>query len=188
MPVPQPNSNRIVVGITGHIGAGKTTAGQYLRSNYGFYYVRYSQMLSDWFAKDSGLEPDLQEIGWQVMAKSLQGELNRRLIAQMESDRDVAVNGLRHPLDFESLRSAFGSAFHLLFLDSPQRLRWERKNVKAKYRSFEAFQRADSHPVEQQIESLRLKAALVIRNEDSLQDLHTAMGQAIRKSKGVGQA
>jgi hypothetical protein len=34
--------------VTGHIGAGKTSAADYLKSAYGFFYVRYSKVLSDW--------------------------------------------------------------------------------------------------------------------------------------------
>jgi dephospho-CoA kinase len=120
------------------------------------------------------------------MARGMQGELNRRLIAQIAPDADVAVDGLRHSLDVESLRSAFGSSFRLLYLESPQEARWNRKKVNDKYWSLDAFRRADSHPVEQRIESLRSSADMVLRNEGSLEDLYTTLNEAFRQFRKAG--
>jgi dephospho-CoA kinase len=175
-----PRANeRLAIGITGRIGAGKTSAGRYLSSRHGFQYLRYSQVLSEW--KDPETKANLQEIGWEVMANGMQGELNRRLIDQIVSGADVAVDGPRHPLDCKSLKKAFESSFHLLFIDSSQEVRWERKKDKKKYASFASFKTADSHPVEQQIESLRASSALVFQNQGSLQDLYAALDEAVRE-------
>ena len=175
----QPTQNeRLVIGIGGRIGAGKTTAAQYLSSRHGFQYLRYSQVLSEWKGRES--EAHLQEIGWEVMGEGMQGELNRRLIAQIRPDGDVAVDGLRHPLDYESLQNSFGSSFHLVFIDSSQEQRWNRKKVKDTYRTLASFNAADSHPVELHIESLRGKATLVLQNNGSLQDLYRALDEAVR--------
>ncbi len=177
---------RLVIGITGRIGAGKTSAAKYLSSEHSFQYLRYSQVLSDWRAKDPESKTRLQEIGWEVMAKGMQSELNRQLIAHLLPDVDVAVDGLRHPIDYESLDSLFGPSFHLLYIDGPSSKRWEHLRGKSRYASFTAFESADSHPVEQQIESLRVKAALVLRNEGPLQDLYAALDTAIRGFRKVG--
>jgi dephospho-CoA kinase len=175
----QPVQNeRLVIGITGRIGAGKTSAAQYLSSRHGFQYLRYSQVLSQWKGPES--EVHLQEIGWEVMVGGMQGELNRRLIAHIRPEFGVAVDGLRHPLDYESLRNSSASSFHLLFIDSSQEQRWGRKKVKDKYRTLASFKAADSHPVEQHIESLRANATLVLHNNGSLQDLYGALDEAMR--------
>ena len=180
MPSPslRPRDERLVIGITGHIGVGKTSAGKYLSSMYGFQYLRYSQVLLEW--KGPERKAHLQEIGWEIMAGGGQSELNRRLIAQIMPNSDVAVDGLRHPLDYESLKHSFASAFHLLYIDSPLKTRWDRLKDQDRYASIGAFEAADSHPVEQQIESLRANAALVLHNESTLQDLYVALDQAIR--------
>jgi dephospho-CoA kinase len=179
---------RLVIGIAGRIGAGKTSAGGYLNSKHGFQYLRYSQVLSEWLANDSERKALLQDIGWEVMTKGMQPELNRRLIAQIKPDSDVAVDGLRHPIDYESLKNSFPASFHLLFIDSPQEVRWERKKDKTKYVSLRSFKTSDSHPVEQQIEVLRANAALVLQNESSLQDLYAALDAAVRGFRKAGDA
>ena len=118
--------DRLVIGITGRIGAGKTSAGRYLSLRYGFQYLRYSQVLSEWLTKDSESKAHLQQVGWEVMAGGMQVELNHRLIAQMNPQADAAVDGLRHPIDYASLKKAFASSFHLLYIESPREERWNR--------------------------------------------------------------
>lgn len=178
---PRPQTSRLVIGIAGRIGAGKTSAATYLSSKYGFQYIRYSQVLSDWLAKGPEGKTGLQEIGWEVMAVGKQAELNRRLIAQIRSDADVAVDGLRHPTDNESLRDSFADSFHLVYIESPPTLRWERLKERGRYADHASFQAADSHPVEQQIGTLKAHAVRLLRNESSLEVLYSELDQAIRE-------
>jgi dephospho-CoA kinase len=121
------------------------------------------------------------------MAGGMQAELNRRLIAQIKPDAYVAVDGLRHPLDYQTLNNSFSPSFHLLYIDSPPRLRFDRLKEKGKYADFASFQAADSHPVEQKIESLRANAAIVISNEGTLQDLYAAVDNATSRFRKEGQ-
>ena len=177
---------RLVIGITGHIGSGKTSIGHHLRSAYGFQYLRYSQVLSEWLANDPESKYRLQEIGWEVMAGGNQTELNHRLISQIKPGVDVAVDGLRHPIDYQSLKNSFLSSFHLLYIDSPAKDRWERLKGHGRYTNLDLFEAADSHPVEQQIDLLRANAEKVIRNEGSLQDLYTTLDEIVLNLKAEG--
>lgn len=158
-----------------------------MESKYGFQYLRYSAVLADWLAKDPESKAQLQRVGWEVMAGGMQAELNRRLLAQIAPDGDVAIDGLRHPLDYQTLDSRFSPAFWLLFIDSHAQVRFERKKDKTKYSDFAKFQAADSHAVEQQVDSLRANAALVIQNEASLQALYAKIDEAIRSFRKAGQ-
>ena len=169
--------NQLVVGIAGRIGAGKTSAGEYLAEHHGFRYIRYSQVLSEWFANDS--RALLQEIGWEVMSGGMQRELNQRLIAKIVAGADTVVDGLRHRIDVESLKKEFGSAFHLVFIDAPLEVRWDRRKNSERYNSFENFKAADAHPVEQQIDSLRPDAEAVIRNVGTLDAFYASLDSAI---------
>jgi dephospho-CoA kinase len=171
---------RLVIGIAGRIGAGKTSAAKYLSTKHGFQYLRYSQVLAEWMATNPESKAQLQKVGWEVMAGGMQTELNRRLIAQVTPGENAAIDGLRHTIDHESLCKAFSSSFHLLYIDSGAEQRWNHLNGKGRYTSREVFDAADSHPVEQQIESLRAKASLVLRNEGLLEGLYTAIDHAVR--------
>lgn len=179
---------RLIVGITGRIGSGKTTVGRYLESNHGFQYLRYSAVLADWLAQDPDSKGRLQEVGWEVMAGGMQAELNRRLLSEILPGRDVSVDGLRHPLDYDTLHGSFLSSFHLLFIDSSSQLRFERLKARGKYVDSAAFQSADSHPVERQIDSLRTSAALVINNEGSLQDLYAIVDETVSRFRKEGSS
>lgn len=182
-----PRSDRLIIGITGHIGSGKTTVGKYLESSKSFHYVRYSAILAEWQAQDPEGKDHLQKVGWEVMAGGMQAELNRRLISQILPGKDVAVDGLRHPLDYETLNERFSTSFHLVFIDSPAQLRFERLKRKGKYADFGSFQSADSHSVELQIDSLRSKATLVIHNDGSLQHLYQIVDETISLYRKEGQ-
>jgi dephospho-CoA kinase len=186
---PRPQQDkRLVVGVAGRIGAGKTSVAKYLNTLQGFQYLRYSQVLSDWLANDPWRKAHLQDVGWEVMSGGLQAELNRRLIAQIEPDADVVVDGLRHPLDYESLKSSFLFSFRLLYIDSTQNARWARLKANGRYADAASFQVADAHPVEEKIELLRPRASSVIQNSGSLDDLYIAIDKAIKKFKSGDQS
>ena len=177
---------RLVIGIAGRIGAGKTSAAKYLSTKHGFQYLRYSQVLAEWKAANPESKAQLQSVGWEVMAGGMQTELNRRLIAQVLSGSDAAIDGLRHNIDQESLTKAFSSSFRLLYIDSGAEQRWNHLSGKGRYTSRDIFDAADSHPVEQQIESLGTKADVVLRNEGSLQGLYTAIDEAVTSFRKEG--
>src|SRR5712664_3438634 len=94
----QRQDSPLVIGITGRIGAGKTSVGKYLSSAYGFYYTRYSRVLSDWRAKDPESKAHLQVVGWEVMAGGMQAELNARLISQLPAQSAGAACNLAIPI------------------------------------------------------------------------------------------
>jgi dephospho-CoA kinase len=109
--VGMPEYSRIVVGVAGRLGSGKSEVAHSLEQGFGFQYLRYSMILADWLGTDPRDKSRLQEFGWDVMAGEGQYELNRRLIDRIHPTKDVAVDGLRHPIDYESLRGSSGCSF-----------------------------------------------------------------------------
>jgi dephospho-CoA kinase len=181
----QRQDNPLVIGVTGHIGAGKTSAANYLKAAHGFFYVRYSKVLSDWLAKDAESRAHLQTVGWEVMAGGMQTELNTLLIGQIPAQIDCAVDGLRHPIDHDCLTKAFPSQFRLLYIESRQETRWQR--VRKRYAELDSFRRADSHPVEQNIDALRSEAFAVLENDSTLEDLYSKVEAELKKIRSGGQ-
>lgn len=155
----------------------------YLKSKYGFQYTRYSQVLQEWLSPDNADRDRLQELGWDIMAGGMQLELNSRLLAGLDRARSAAVDGLRHPTDFESLSSTFGSSFRMVFLEASLERRFER--LRSRFSAQAAFEAAEAQPVEAYIDNLRPLASVTIRNDGSLACLHQQLDVWIA-ADGVG--
>jgi dephospho-CoA kinase len=178
MEAEHPNT-QLVIGITGQMGSGKTTAAEYLAAEHGFNHIRYSQVIADWYGEDPERKSRLQEVGWEVMSGGLQPELNERLLSKITPDRDWVVEGLRHPLDYESLKNAFASSFHLVYIESSQQTRWLRLQNIPRFQTFEDFCEAENKLVEKQIPSLKKFADLRIAGGEPLQQLYEPLMQFV---------
>jgi dephospho-CoA kinase len=171
-------SSRVILGVTGRIGSGKSEAAHYLEREYGFQYLRYSLVLAEWRNTDPTAKKRLQEVGWEIMGGDHQRELNQRLISKLDANRDAAVDGLRHPVDVQSLSSA-GRPFALLYIDTPAKNRFER--LQARYTSWDEFVIADSHPVESHIEELRKCATAVISGATTFEEFYQAVDAVLKR-------
>jgi dephospho-CoA kinase len=167
------SSSQIVVGVAGRIGSGKTAVSRFVEMEFGFQYLRYSQVLADWFHADPADKVLLQSVGGQVMTGAGQHELNRRLIAKIDRLRDAVVDGLRHPVDYESLRDAFGERFFLVYVDTPAAIRFER--LIARFQTYEEFREADNRAVEGHIDSLKPLASVVLSGAAASEQLASAI-------------
>jgi hypothetical protein len=118
------------------------------------------------------------------MAGGMQAELNARLISEVPAESNCAVDGLRHSLDFESLKSAFSPLFFLVYVNSPPELRWRR--LQRRYPTLDDFQRAESlspgnefrcchHSVEMQPQCSLAKSIVNMRNVESQRWLATLL-------------
>lgn len=179
--MPEP---KIVIGVAGRIGSGKTEISHLLEQRYGFQYLRYSIVLADWYGTDPSAKARLQEVGWEVMSSDRQRELNSKLIGRVDRKRDCVVDGLRHPIDFECLKGEFGSHFCLVFIDTPARVRFDR--LQGRYATYEKFTEADSHAVESNIEKLRPLAKLDLNGQLSMDVLSTQIEAFLSVSREGG--
>jgi uncharacterized protein YprB with RNaseH-like and TPR domain/predicted nuclease with RNAse H fold len=161
---PDPWRNRLVVGISGPIAAGKTTGARALEGC-GFTYGRYSQVLEK-MLQESGIMPNretLQELGERVHREQGQRWLSRRLVLDLPTDQDLTIDGLRFPEDHTFMVESFGPAFLHVHANAATELREQRyfyDGGKA-----EGFRRAIQHPVEAGIPRLGPLAHVVLTNE-----------------------
>lgn len=140
---------RRVVGLSGPISSGKTTAGKYLES-LGFAYGRYSQVLKA-VLQGQGItvtRESLQQIGEDVYEGRRQRWLGSELIKQLPESGDLVIDGLRHPEDHSFLVENFGSDFLHIHIDAPENIRRERYLVEG---PSDQFTKAAIHPVEANI-------------------------------------
>ena len=101
---------RRVIGLSGAICAGKTTAGRQLESR-GYLYGRYSQVLRELLEKKEcgAARASLQKIGNQLRQESRQRWLNQRLLNRLQThEGDFVIDGLRWPEDHAFWAERFG--------------------------------------------------------------------------------
>jgi dephospho-CoA kinase len=176
---------QLVIGVAGRIGSGKSEVAQCLRDRLGFQYLRYSLVLAEWYHADPSAKAQLQELGWNVMSGDKQRELNRRLIAQVDPERDCAIDGLRHPIDYESLKDGFPLRFSLIYVDTPAEVRFDR--LRGRYTSYQDFLAADSHPVESKIDMLIPLASAVLLGTLPPQQLEAEVERLVREFRSGGK-
>lgn len=153
--------NRLVVGLSGELGAGKTTAAEYLEQA-GFTYSRYSQVIKRRVAarKPVHTREDLQIEGQQVHEVLGQRWLGRELIRPLLADRFLVIDGLRFPDDHAFLTEVYGSQFlhiHVLASRDLRKMRFEA-------REGSDFEVAANQPVEKRSVDLERFARDVIEN------------------------
>jgi uncharacterized protein YprB with RNaseH-like and TPR domain/predicted nuclease with RNAse H fold/dephospho-CoA kinase len=175
--------SRRVIGLSGPTAAGKTTTARYLESS-GFRYARYSLVLEDLLrAKSQDVtRPSLQDFGEIVHRERGQRWLGRKLVSGVAESGDIVIDGLRFPDDHALLSETFGPAFLHVHVDAASELRRARFMSRAgRAASFEA---AESHPVEQQIPTLRALAHANVRNETDLPALQMTADALIHSEFG----
>src|SRR5262249_6305872 len=126
----------------------------------------------------------LRIFGWEIMAGGRQAELNARLIATLDPLHSAVIDGLRHPIDDESLSEAFGSCFHSIFLEAGRGVRVE--GLRSRFPTFELFEAADSQPVEANTDSLKARVSTIISNEESLEGLYKQLDAWMLHHAGIG--
>jgi uncharacterized protein YprB with RNaseH-like and TPR domain/predicted nuclease with RNAse H fold/dephospho-CoA kinase len=170
--------NRLVVGISGPLAAGKTTAARYLEQQ-GFTYARYSQVIENIVVAEGRFtsRETLQEVGQRVHDDFGQRWLGRELVKQLPSKGNVVIDGLRFPEDRAFWCEAFGMGFVHIHIEAPAEER------KARYvsrgGSIVEFEKAEVHNVESQIGRLQALADIPFENnkdrETFVQSLRTEL-------------
>lgn len=178
--VPDTWRDRQVVGISGPIAAGKTTAGRNLEKK-GFIYGRYSLVLSDLLvARGKKVNRDtLQEIGDKIHHDPGQRALCRMLVNKLPPDKNLVIDGLRWPEDHAYMVESFGPAFIHLHVDAACDLREKRYIEMGNTR--EDFRRAIAHPVEQNVPMLASRADKTIKNEKTQGGFQRVITNAINQ-------
>ncbi len=159
---------RVVIGISGPLAAGKTTAAETLKQQ-GLVYARYSQVIEQ-IVRDRGLEPSrttLQDEGQQVHNQLGQRWLGRALISRLPQGSAWVIDGLRFPEDHAFWTELFGPAFIHIHVSAPADERWRRYVARGGSRS--EFEKAEAHDVESQVARLENTARYVVDNTHDLE-------------------
>ena len=174
-------NRRLIIGLGGETGAGKTTIASYLQFKYGMKYLRYSKVIEEVYHVKS--KEMLQKIGAKISKnEEEQRNLTRLMIQKMEAGKSYVIDGLRHMEDFEELKSYFGDDFVFVYVECHYKKRYSRYN-KLNYNEIspEQFKNITNHISEKDIILLQFKSDYRIDNNTSFKELRLQVDNIIKK-------
>jgi len=180
--VPDLNSNDrdlAVIGISGRICAGKTTAARSLEGQ-GFAYSRFSMVIDDQIRQAGGIldRQSRQAVGEEINRVKGQRWLCERVLEKVAGKKLVVVDGLRFPEDHAYFTEAFGSRFLHLHILAPSELR-KRRYLDTKQGPV-SFEDADGQVVESKIDLLRELAHVMVTNDGLVSTLEQKIDVAVQ--------
>ena len=170
----------IAVGLSGPIAAGKTTAARMLEGM-GFRYCRFSEIIArELQARGASVTRDaLQKFGEEAHSSRFgQRQLQNKLAACVEQAPRIVVDGLRHPEDGAFLRERWGTVAVHVHVHARADLRAQRYATETKT-SKDAFRRAETHPVEHNVLTMRCLADFTLENNGTLHHLEANLRNII---------
>jgi dephospho-CoA kinase len=180
---------KLVIGLVGRIGSGKSAVSEHLRSKYGASQHRFSQILEDLL--DRLYLPHKREY-LQRLGASLRAELGMDTIVNafrkdLEKDPSdiIVVDGIRYENEVEMLRGFKNNV--LIFIDAPARDRYERCVVRGEKEeaelSFAEFLEIEMRETERRIDVIGKKSDYIIENTGTLEELFQKVDEIIEKLK-----
>lgn len=171
---PTPWVSRRVVGFSGPISAGKTSAARLLEKR-GYAYGRFSQVLEELLrSRGTAVSREaLQNIGEEIHRNTGQRWLCERLVASLPKMGNIVVDGLRHPEDHAFLVEEYGPAFAHVHIDAAEVVR--RRRYVGRGGSTEAFAKSNGHQSEKNVGRLAALAYISLSNTGSLEDLEISI-------------
>jgi dCMP deaminase len=130
------------------------------------------------------------ETGRELRARFGEAVLAERLLPRVQADRNTVVDSIRHPAEVAALRAA-ATRFRLVWVDAEPAARLERlrgrgrggdPDSRAELERLEGRELGGADPAGQQLLAVRALADDVIRNDGSLDELHAAIQEVLKKS------
>jgi uncharacterized protein YprB with RNaseH-like and TPR domain/predicted nuclease with RNAse H fold/dephospho-CoA kinase len=164
----------LVVGISGRICAGKTTAARLLEQR-SFAYTRFSLVIDDEI-RSRGEVPNRaarQRVGTEIHTSKGQRWLCERVLNRVPGQSFIVIDGLRFPEDHAFFAEQFGCQFVHLHLNAPDSVR-EKRYIESSQGEL-SFRDADRQPVEAEIDRLSGLATEHIENSGTISELENAV-------------
>ncbi|MEK7496485.1 MAG: hypothetical protein AAB657_01115 [Patescibacteria group bacterium] len=184
------NAKSQIIVFVGEKLAGKEIAASFLIKKYKFTGFRFSKILTDLLQRlhlpitrvnEVALVGALRErFGGGVLAEVVKKEIIARGL------KKVVIDGLRHPAEYEILKTMPG--FKLVYLTAPIKLRYARaikrgEKVGEKNFSFEEFKHEEKLPTEIFIKRLGAKAKVKIVNDGTVEQMYDKLVKVVGISK-----
>lgn len=179
----------MIIGLTGTFASGKDTIADYLQKS-GFEHFSTGEEVAE-IAREKGIEPTRDNM--RELANSLRDEfgaeyLSRRVIEQKAKTNMVVVTGLRQPGEVRYLQSL--DDFHLIAVDAPVEVRFERMKERARPgdpETLESMIEKEKKEMEhkgknaQKIHECMEMADFTIANDGTFEDLYKEVDSVIER-------
>jgi dephospho-CoA kinase len=178
---------KLLIGLSGSIGSGKGTIGEYLTRKYGAEGRRFSDILVD-LLKRLHISPErktLQNMGALLRSKFGDDVLVQTLKKDLEATEAniVMVDGVRYPNEVEMLRTFEKSI--LIFVDAPSEIRFERVKKRGEKGEgkidYDEFLRAEERETESFLDEVEEMADYRIDNSGTFEDLYMQIDKALKE-------
>ena len=167
---------KMVLGLSGPMAAGKTTAARFLEGA-GFRYCRFSEILEEEL-RASGTAVNrstLQSLGEEAFNSRFgQRRVQNKLAKRVEGAERIVVDGLRQPEDWAFLRERWGFAAVHVHIRASAELRGKRYAERSGGSS-SSFRQASAHAVEQNVPVLERMANRTIVNNGLVDELESEL-------------
>lgn len=180
--------NKIILGFTGQIGAGKTTAINYLQKKYTAESHAFSTPLRDMLKRihEPETRENLQQLS-SILRDAFGQDLLAKIIAQDVKESAahlIAVDGIRRPADIAHLREIDG--FHLVHITADMETRYIRltergQNPDDATKTLEQFKADHEREAELKIAEIAAEATDAIDNNGTLEQLSAQLDALVGK-------
>jgi uncharacterized protein YprB with RNaseH-like and TPR domain/predicted nuclease with RNAse H fold/dephospho-CoA kinase len=169
-----------VVGFSGRISSGKTTAGKYFQQK-GYSYGRFSMVIKDLVEKEdkTPIRSNLQEMGDKINQKKGQRWLCHELIEHFfKNQKKIVIDGLRFPDDHAYFKEMYGSHFIHIHLKCDEEIRKSRYRNNPENNTL--FEIANNHNVERDIDNFLNLSDVVIENNKNIDYFYAQLNKFIK--------
>ena len=177
---------KVVIGLVGRIGSGKTVVANYLNEKYNAESKRFSQILMD--ILDRLYMPNNRN-NLQKLGALLRREFGEDVIVNaFERDlksinaKTIAIDGIRYRNEVKMLRKFKRNI--LIFIDAPSKLRYERVRKRGEKGESEItygeFMKAEECETERYIGKIKTEAEYIIDNSGTLNDLFKSVDKIMK--------
>jgi dephospho-CoA kinase len=178
---------KLVIGITGKIGSGKTILANYLSKKYLASEYQFSKILMDILDR---LYMEKTRLNLQKLGASLRKELGHDVIVnamrkdiEKDNSRIIVIDGIRYKNEVEMLRKFKHNM--LISVKASLRIRYERcikRGEKGEGSiSFEDFLKSEKKATEKEIEKISTIADYKLKNEGDEKELFKQVDEILEK-------
>jgi len=179
---------KLVLGLTGTIGAGKDVVSEHLKGKYNFKEIGMGDLNREELKATNLPEnrENLQAISKERTDKFGQDYWAKKAAQKAKSMKAdfVIINGVRRPIDAQTQKKEFGNKFKLILVDADPKIRFERlksRNRPGDPKTLEEFkkQEAAEHKLFD-FEGVRKLVDFTLKNEGGFEPLYVEVDKMMK--------